>query len=152
MSECPEDVLFSWISLEDKPLYAQAKFSSKESVLIYNSVTKEHENEIQCRARCKGVPKQAKATIKVYCKYTLKLLCSRGGYRRLNIHTCKHIRTTKQQVLQQEKQSSYCNWKKKCFRLQATKTTKFNTELQWSFSTQHLSVVALKCVRLSDTL
>lgn len=67
MTECPGDVKFSWISLEDKPLYAEYKqISSKESVIMFNSVTKDHANRIQCRATCKDVSKQATATVKVY--------------------------------------------------------------------------------------
>ncbi|XP_066504328.1 vascular cell adhesion protein 1b [Hoplias malabaricus] len=66
MNECPEDVKFSWISLDDKPLYAAFKISSNESVMIFNSVTKDHENIIQCKARCKDKTKQATANVKVY--------------------------------------------------------------------------------------
>ncbi|KAL7855222.1 hypothetical protein SRHO_G00174120 [Serrasalmus rhombeus] len=66
MRECPEEVKFSWGSLEDKPLYANYKTSPKESVLIFNSVTKDHENMIKCTAKCKDVSKEATATVRVY--------------------------------------------------------------------------------------
>ncbi|KAI4872946.1 hypothetical protein NFI96_023629 [Prochilodus magdalenae] len=66
MNECPESVKFSWSSLRDKPLYADLKSSSKESVLIFNSVTKDHENRIQCTAKCQDVSKQATAIVNVY--------------------------------------------------------------------------------------
>ncbi|XP_036442454.1 vascular cell adhesion protein 1b [Colossoma macropomum] len=66
MNECPEEVKFSWGSLGDKPLYADYKTSPKESVLIFSSVTKDHENIIKCTAKCKEVSKQATATVKVY--------------------------------------------------------------------------------------
>ncbi|XP_007240168.3 vascular cell adhesion protein 1b [Astyanax mexicanus] len=66
VTECPGEVKFSWIALEDKPLYAVFKYLSKESVMIFNSVTKHHANKIKCTATCQDVSKQATATVEVY--------------------------------------------------------------------------------------
>lgn len=66
MSKCSEKMTFSWSSLEDKPLYAETQTSLNESTLVFKSVNKNHENRIQCKTTCQGVPKQAAVTVRVY--------------------------------------------------------------------------------------
>ncbi|XP_051977865.1 vascular cell adhesion protein 1-like [Xyrauchen texanus] len=66
MRSCLEKVKFVWTSLEDKPLYATVTNHNTESVLIFDNVTKNHENTILCKATCGKETKQAKTTIRVY--------------------------------------------------------------------------------------
>lgn len=66
MSSCPEKVKFSWTSIEDKPLFATLNMKDRESVLVFENVTKYHENTIVCKARCMGESKQAKTKVTVY--------------------------------------------------------------------------------------
>ncbi|XP_051550247.1 vascular cell adhesion protein 1-like [Myxocyprinus asiaticus] len=63
---CQESVKFVWTTLEDKPLYATVKTHNRESVLIFNNVTKNYENNIICKAQCGKETKQQKTTIQVY--------------------------------------------------------------------------------------
>ncbi|MCI4383380.1 hypothetical protein PGIGA_G00025930 [Pangasianodon gigas] len=65
-SKCSEKMTFSWIGLEDKPLYAETQTSSTESTLVFKSVSKHNEDTIQCKATCQGVSKQAAVTVRVY--------------------------------------------------------------------------------------
>lgn len=71
MSSCPEKVKFSWTSIEDKPLFATLNMKDRESVLVFENVTKYHENTIVCKARCMGESKQAKTKVTVYCEFTV---------------------------------------------------------------------------------
>ncbi|KAI2650447.1 Vascular cell adhesion protein 1 [Labeo rohita] len=63
---CPETVKFVWTPLEDRPIFATVKPQDKESMLVFDSVMKNHENTILCKATCGKETKQAKTTIKVY--------------------------------------------------------------------------------------
>ncbi|XP_030646969.1 vascular cell adhesion protein 1b [Chanos chanos] len=66
VKKCSEPVIFSWKSLEDKPLYASMTSTSEESVLLVEKVTEHNENRVQCLAKCGSVSKQRSASIKVY--------------------------------------------------------------------------------------
>ncbi|KAG1945799.1 vascular cell adhesion protein 1b [Pimephales promelas] len=66
MSSCPEKVTFTWTSLEDKPLFASFNTMDRESVMVFENVTKQHENTIVCKATCERKTKQATTKIKVY--------------------------------------------------------------------------------------
>ncbi|XP_065101141.1 vascular cell adhesion protein 1b isoform X2 [Paramisgurnus dabryanus] len=66
MRSCPGEVKFSWTSLEDKPLFATVDNKHAESLLIFESVMKNHENTVVCKATCGKDSKQATAAIKVY--------------------------------------------------------------------------------------
>lgn len=71
MSSCPEKVKFVWTSLEDKPLFATFITKDKESVMVFENVTTNHENSIVCKASCGKETKQATTTITVYCEFTV---------------------------------------------------------------------------------
>ncbi|KAI7791251.1 vascular cell adhesion protein 1b [Triplophysa rosa] len=66
MRSCPGELKFVWTPLEDKPLFAAVKNKPTESVLIFENVTRNHENTVLCKATCGKETKQAKTTIKVY--------------------------------------------------------------------------------------
>ncbi|XP_051765896.1 vascular cell adhesion protein 1b isoform X1 [Ctenopharyngodon idella] len=66
MSSCPEKVNFVWTSLEDKPLFATVITKDRESVLVFDKVTMNHENNIVCKASCGKEIKQATTAITVY--------------------------------------------------------------------------------------
>ncbi|KAK7136937.1 hypothetical protein R3I93_017112 [Phoxinus phoxinus] len=66
MSSCPEKVKFSWTSIQDKPLFAILNTTDRESVLVFENVSKHHENTILCKALCEKESKQAKTEITVY--------------------------------------------------------------------------------------
>uniref|UniRef100_A0A8C1IEJ5 Vascular cell adhesion protein 1-like n=1 Tax=Cyprinus carpio TaxID=7962 RepID=A0A8C1IEJ5_CYPCA len=66
MSSCPEKVKFVWTTLEDKPIFATIDKRDRESVLVFDSVMKNHENTILCKATCGKETKQAKTEIKIY--------------------------------------------------------------------------------------
>lgn len=68
MKDCAQTPSFSWVSLVDRPLYADIQNSESESVITYNSVASQHENTLQCKVACGGQVKQGKVTIKVYGK------------------------------------------------------------------------------------
>lgn len=69
MSSCPEKVKFVWTTLEDKPIFATIDKRDRESVLVFDSVMKNHENTILCKATCGKETKQAKTEIKIYCEF-----------------------------------------------------------------------------------
>lgn len=71
MRSCPGELTFVWASLEDKPLFVDVENKPTESVLIFENVTKNHENTVLCKATCGKETKQAKTTIKVYCKCSM---------------------------------------------------------------------------------
>lgn len=71
MSSCPEKVNFVWTSLEDKPLFATVITKDRESVLVFDKVTMNHENNIVCKASCGKEIKQATTAITVYCEFTV---------------------------------------------------------------------------------
>lgn len=71
MSSCPEKVKFVWTSLEDKPLFANFHTEDKESVMVFENVSTNHENTIVCRGSCGKDPKQANTAITVYCEFTV---------------------------------------------------------------------------------
>lgn len=73
MSSCPEKVKFAWTAIEDKPLYATVNMKDRESVLVFENVTQNHENTIVCKASCGEESKQAKTKITVYCEFTVCL-------------------------------------------------------------------------------
>jgi len=78
MSSCPEKVTFTWTSLEDKPLFASFNTMDRESVMVFENVTKQHENTIVCKATCEGKTKQATTKIKVYCEF---IVCFQFQYK-----------------------------------------------------------------------
>lgn len=50
MSSCSEKVKFAWTTLEDRPIFAKIDTQDKESVLVFDSVMKNHENTLLCKA------------------------------------------------------------------------------------------------------
>lgn len=68
VKDCAQTPSFSWISLEDRPLYADIQNRGSESVITYLSVESHHENTLQCKVACGGQLKQGKVTIKVFGK------------------------------------------------------------------------------------
>lgn len=66
--DCAKTPSFSWISLQDRPLYADIQNRGSESVITYNSVDSHHDNTLQCKVTCDDQLKQGKVTIKVYGK------------------------------------------------------------------------------------
>ncbi|KAA0712156.1 Vascular cell adhesion protein 1 [Triplophysa tibetana] len=66
MRSCPGELTFVWSSLEDKPLFVDVENKPTESVLIFENVTRNHENTVVCTATCGMETKQAKTAIKVY--------------------------------------------------------------------------------------
>ncbi|XP_026054188.1 vascular cell adhesion protein 1b [Carassius auratus] len=82
MSSCPEKVKFAWITLEDRPIFATIDTQDRESVLVFDSVMKNHENTLLCKAMCGKETKQAKTQIKTY-SFPKKPVIS--GYDRLKL-------------------------------------------------------------------
>ncbi|XP_067271895.1 vascular cell adhesion protein 1b [Pseudorasbora parva] len=66
MSSCQEKVTFMWTSLEDKPLFASAINKDRESVMVFENVTKNHENTIMCKAFCGKEIKRKTVVVTVY--------------------------------------------------------------------------------------
>lgn len=66
--DCAQTPSFSWISLQDRPLYAGINNRGSESVITYKSIETHHENTLQCKVTCGDQLKQGKVTIKVYGK------------------------------------------------------------------------------------
>lgn len=87
MSSCPETVKFAWNSLEDKPLFATVNTKDKESVLVFENVTTNHENSIVCRAYCGKETKQATTVITVYCEFTV---CFQFHYKLNSLYNLFH--------------------------------------------------------------
>lgn len=66
MLSCPEKVKFVWTALGDKPIFATPKTGDKETVLIFDNVTKNHANAIVCRAACGKEMKELTTQVNVY--------------------------------------------------------------------------------------
>ncbi|XP_016137744.1 vascular cell adhesion protein 1-like [Sinocyclocheilus grahami] len=66
MSSCPEKVKFVWTTIEDRPLFTTTDSRDRESVMVFDSVMKNHENTILCKATCGKETKHAPTTVTVY--------------------------------------------------------------------------------------
>ncbi|KAL2089280.1 hypothetical protein ACEWY4_013968 [Coilia grayii] len=66
VKECAHTPHITWEGKEDRPLFVEILTRDSESVLLYKSVQRHHENRLQCKASCEGQEKIDQVTVKVF--------------------------------------------------------------------------------------